>query len=394
MATRGSVRIATRASELARRQTGTVADRLADRNFEIELLEVETTGDRLSEELIQNLGKTGAFVRSLDEHVLEDNADLAVHSLKDVPTDQPEELVVAAIPEREQPNDVLLTPDGTSLESLPERAVVGTSSLRRNAQLNAQRGDLQVEALRGNVDTRVEKLLAPTLQAEHERLLEEASAEEGANTDEEPAPQVPDDDLEAELEGPAQEFFEELSELERRALGRDVETEYDAIVLAEAGLRRSGLATQLDYVELPTDTFVPSPGQGALAVVGHQPPDESGERSELASAVTALLDHPRSRIETTAERIVLEGVGGGCIAPIGVHGVVRGEYVHVDAQVLDVDGSETVDLSRDLPVDSYAEKARAFAETLVDRGAQELIERAKSAAPGADTRQLQREDEP
>ncbi|MFB6271021.1 MAG: hydroxymethylbilane synthase, partial [Halobacterium sp.] len=159
------IRLATRGSELALRQAGEVKSELEDHRHEVELVEVETTGDRVTDALIQDLGKTGAFVRALDEEVLEGNVDAAVHSMKDVPTDVPDDLVVAAVPRRGNPADVLVTPDGTPLEDLPAGSVVGTASLRRGAQIQAHRPDLEVEPVRGNVDTRVEKLLAPRLQA-------------------------------------------------------------------------------------------------------------------------------------------------------------------------------------------------------------------------------------
>jgi hydroxymethylbilane synthase len=156
MTTRGrTLRLATRGSDLALRQAATVREALSDRRHEVELVEVETTGDQVQDELIHRLGKTGAFVRSLDQRVLDGELDAAVHSMKDMPTEQPDELVVAGVPERAAAGDVLVTPDGSDLADLPEGATVGTSSLRRQAQLLATRPDLDVEPLRGNVDTRV-----------------------------------------------------------------------------------------------------------------------------------------------------------------------------------------------------------------------------------------------
>lgn len=126
----------------------------------------------MTDALISDLGKTGAFVRALDQEVMEGTVDAAVHSMKDVPTEVPEDLVVAAVPHRENPADVLVTPDGTDLEDLPAGSVVGTASLRRGAQVQAHRPGLDVEPIRGNVGTRVEKLLAPALHREHERRTE------------------------------------------------------------------------------------------------------------------------------------------------------------------------------------------------------------------------------
>ena len=371
MSTRGRhVRLATRGSELARRQATTVKERLEDRRFEVSLVEVETEGDRVRDELIHRLGKKGAFVRSLDERVLNGDLDAAVHSMKDMPTESPAELLVAGVPDRARPGDLLLTPEGTSLAELPGGATVGTSSLRRKAQLLATRSDLEVEPLRGNVDTRVEKLLAPHRQRDHQRRLEaeESEGEDGSDGDES------DSDDEGSEDGPtfertAQEYFEDLSPIERRALEREVDIEYDAIVLAAAGLDRMGLDGQVAGQELPPAEFVPSPGQGALAVTARE--------GELATAINDAIDHPRTRTETTVERVVLEELGGGCIAPIGVHAVIQGEYVHATVRVQDTAGTEEVSANRDLPVADHPAAARDLAADLRERGAAELIDAAR-----------------
>lgn len=129
MSTCGTLRLATRGSDLAQRQAAIVKEALEDRRYEVQLVEVETRGDQLRDELIHRLGKTGAFVRALDEEFLEDELDGAIHSMKDMPTEQPEELTVAGIPKRASPEDVLISPDGYDLETLPEAARVGTASL-------------------------------------------------------------------------------------------------------------------------------------------------------------------------------------------------------------------------------------------------------------------------
>jgi hydroxymethylbilane synthase len=344
-----TIRLATRGSDLALRQTQGVARALENRRRTVELLEVETTGDTVPDELIHRLGKTGAFVRSLDEKVLAGEADAAVHSMKDVPTEFPSDLVIAGVPERAAAGDVLLTPDGTTLEDLPDRATVGTGSLRRKAQLSATRPDLEVLPLRGNVDTRVEKLLAPRLQAEHERRLDAAESDDGFDR----SPEA---------------WFDALSEHERRALGRDVDTAFDAILLAEAGLDRIGLLESLQFERL-APAFVPAPGQGAIAVTARD--------DGLAETLQHELDHPRSRVETTVERTILGTLGGGCVAPIGVHAVIRGEYVHTRVRVLAQDGTEEIQATRDLPVEGHPEAARVLAEELAEKGAADLIERAK-----------------
>lgn len=354
------------------RQANEVTAALEDRRFDVDIEPVETEGDRVTDALIQDLGKTGAFVRALDERVLEGEVDAAVHSLKDVPTDSPEELVVAAVPRRTTPGDAFVTPEGTMLRDMPEGATVGTASLRRRAQVLNQRPDLTVEPIRGNVDTRLEKLLATSLQAEHERRTE--AEEEQRSAEHRDRKAAGDENINSRnhptFDQDIEEWFSSLSELERSAMERKVETEYDAVVLAQAGLERTGLARDVHYERLEETDHVPAPGQGALAVTMR-------EDSDLLEKVRQALDHPRSRIETTAERIILEGIGGGCIAPLGIYAVLQGDVVHTSVQVFDRDGEHSVSATRDLHVDTYADEAREFADALAEQGATELIEEAK-----------------
>ena len=369
MSVRGNqLRLATRGSELARWQASLIEEQLTQRRLSVECVEVETTGDQLRDELIHQLGTTGAFVRSLDQQVLDGDVDAAVHSMKDMPTDQPDDLVVAAVPERAAAGDVLLTPDGTELEALPAGATIGTSSLRRGAQLLAERPDLEIEPLRGNVDTRVEKLLAPSLQREHERRLEAEEGEEGAYD-------AANDHSSAEsaFDRSAGEWFDALSEIERQALGREVETEYDAICLAEAGLARSGLLRHLEYERLDPTRIVPAPAQGAIAVTAVD--------GEVAERINDIVDHPPTRIETTVERTVLAELGGGCVAPVGIHAKLQGQVLNTAVRVLSQDGTEQVRGTRELPVDTPVRAARDFAAHLADQGAAELIEQARRSDP-------------
>jgi hydroxymethylbilane synthase len=337
-----TVRLATRGSDLAMRQAAAVAEQLEDRHTEVELVEVETEGDRIRDELIHRLGKTGAFVRALDERVIEGEVDAAVHSMKDVPTDFPDELVVAGVPERAPANDVLLTPGGRGLDELPEGATVGTSSLRRQAQLLEARPDLDIQPLRGNVDTRVEKLLATSVGREHERRV---AAEEEEDPDE-------------TFDQSAEEWADSLSIIEQDAL-------------AEAGLERMGLLHHVPHERLDPNEFVPAPGQGAIAVTA---------LADDAASFREAVDHPRTRVETTVERTVLKELGGGCVAPLGVYATVRGEYVHVVARVLDRAGEETIRATRDLPANNHADAARDFAADIADRGGAELVAEARKTA--------------
>ncbi|MDB2224058.1 hydroxymethylbilane synthase [Halorubrum ezzemoulense] len=377
-----TLRLATRGSDLALRQAETVREALSSRRRDVELRQVETRGDQIPDELIHRLGKTGAFVRALDEEVLAGDADLAVHSLKDLPTEEMAELVVAGVPERAPSGDVVVQPEGLGIEDLRAGAVVGTGSLRRGAQIRAARPDLTVEPIRGNVDTRLEKLLAPGLQAEHERRLiasgEEnaltAEADEGGdeNADDTDDEDTDGDEVDEEFDETVEEWFDSLSDLERDAMERKVETEYDAVVLAEAGLRRSNLFYEVETTRLPREEYVPAAGQGAIAVTASDP--------DVIEAVRKAVDHPRTRVAVTVERTILGELNGGCVAPIGVSAMVQGEHVHVRARVLSTDGTEEVADTRDLPIRSHATAAAEFAADLADRGADELIAEAREEA--------------
>ncbi|MFC7071571.1 hydroxymethylbilane synthase [Halovenus rubra] len=353
-----TLRLATRGSELARWQAEYVKDQLASRRQPVELVTVETEGDQVRDELIHRLGTTGAFVRSLDKKVLSGELDAAVHSMKDMPTEQPDDLVVAGVPERGPVGDVLVTPDGTSLDDLPKGATIGTSSLRRRAQLLEYRPDLTIEGLRGNVDTRVEKLLAPTLQSEHQRRLDAWRNDEYTN---EKFDMSPD------------EWVESQTALEQAALDRSFDIEYDAICLAEAGLARSNLLAALDYQRLNPIEFVPAPAQGTVAVTALD--------DEIANHVHETLDHPPTRVETTVERTILSELGGGCVAPVGIFARLQGDVVATTVRVLAQDGTEEVADTAEIPVERHADAAANFAADLADRGAADLIEQARRDEP-------------
>ncbi len=290
------MKIGTRGSKLAHRQTDLVTDRLHD--VDVERVEVETSGDSWEGD-VDELGTQGVFVRELDVMVEDGRLDAAVHSMKDMPTERPPDVEVAAVLERETSYDALVTPDGSSVDDLEEDAVVGTSSARRRQQIQRYRGDVEVRSLRGNVPTRVEKV------------------EEGA---------------------------------------------YDAAVLSLAGLRR--LELNCEWSMLPPADFVPAANQGAVAVVAR---DESDAFERLYR-----LDDKRTRVETTAERVVLARVGGGCAVPLGVHSVLRGEEIEITAEAVTMEGQARVEMK--YPVESYVEGAEEVADELVDRGALELLE--------------------
>lgn len=195
------------------------------------------------------------------------------------------------------------------------------------------------------------------------------STPNGAGTTEtDENPEADDNAFEQSVE----EWFDSLTDLEREALGRKVEQAYDAIVLAESGLRRSDLLDVAGSSRLERSEFVPAPGQGTIAVTASDP--------TIVKTIHSEIDHPRTRVETTAERTVLGELGGGCVAPMGVYAVLKGDHVHLRTRVQSGDGSDEVADTRDLHVTDYASEAKAFAAELADRGAATLIAEAREEA--------------
>lgn len=331
--TADTMRLATRGSDLAMAQAEAIAQQIEAHRRDVELVEVTTTGDEIDDASIHELGTVGAFVRALDQQVLDETVEGAIHSMKDIPTEQPPSLVIAAIPSRGPTADVLVTPDGTSLDELPAGATVGTASLRRQAQLQRARDDLEVAPIRGNIDTRLVKLYGAALAEERE------------------------------IDGP--------SALLERAEARTPAEHYDGIVLAEAGLERSGLLDAVAFERLSVPTAA---GQGAIAVTTLD--DATG------AWLNDTIDDPRTRVETTVERRVLAALGGGCVAPIAVDALIQGEHVSVEAQVLSSDGSQVVEATDQLPVADHIEGAAAFADELIDAGAADLVAEARRDEPG------------
>lgn len=262
---RQRVVIGTRGSRLALWQTNHVADllRAAAPGLRVEIQTISTRGDRILDRPLAEIGGKGLFTEELERALRDRTIDLAVHSLKDLPVQDPDGLVIGAIPKRATPNDALIARDASSLDDLPRGAKVGTSSLRRKAQLLLKRPDLEVVDLRGNVETRIAKVL------------------------------------------------------ERN--------EIDAAVLACAGLERLGLGHLISQV-LPADVMLPAPGQGALGVQCRE------DDTELL-ALLEKLDHADTRAEVTAERALLDGLGGGCQAPIGALARANGAHLNVSCGV-------------------------------------------------------------
>ncbi|SMP50431.1 hydroxymethylbilane synthase [Desulfonatronum zhilinae] len=299
------ITIATRGSKLALWQAEHVKSRLLERypGLEVELLLIKTMGDKIQDVPLAKVGGKGLFVKEIEEALLDGRADLAVHSMKDVPAELPEGLVLGVIPERENMTDALLSVQYDGLDGLPEGARVGTSSLRRRCQLLALRPDLKILNLRGNLDTRVNKLLAG---------------------------------------------------------------DYDAIIVAQAGMNRLGLSVPKS-TPLGPPLFLPAVGQGALGL------EYAQDREDLVELL-GFLNHPDTHCCVRAERAFLATLEGGCQVPIG-------GYAHVSAPnritlrglVADVDGRTLIlEEATDKPRDAE-ELGRRVAQAILDRGGREIL---------------------
>ncbi|HXC30900.1 MAG TPA: hydroxymethylbilane synthase [Verrucomicrobiae bacterium] len=300
-----ALRIGTRGSALAMWQARSVAKALAtSMGSEPEIVIIKTSGDKFQQASFSQIGGKGVFIKELEDALLEGRIDLAVHSMKDVPTELPGGLTIAAIGKREDARDALLSASGAVLAALPQGARVGTSSLRRQAQLLHARRDLHVLELRGNVDTRVEKL--------------------------------------------------------RRG-------DYDAIVLAKAGLDRLGLSEKITEV-LSCDVSLPAAGQGAIGI-------ETRAADAETLRLLAALEDRESRSAVTAERAALAGLGGGCQVPIGAWGRIENGKLLLDVAVLSPDGAQRLWEKDSGTVEEAEALGRRIAKKLRDGGAASLLER-------------------
>ena len=291
--------IGSRGSQLALWQANWVKARLEELGSECRIEIIHTTGDKITGVALSKVGTKGLFTKEIEEALLNGSIDLAVHSLKDMPTDVPAGLTLAAIPVREDPRDAVV---GKKLADLPQGARVGTSSLRRSAQLRALRPDLQIEDIRGNVDTRLRKL------------------DEG---------------------------------------------QYEAIMLASAGLRRLGWHDRIAEL-LEPDVMCPAVGQGALAI---ETRDDGGKGFETCR----VLDNESTRIAVTAERAVLATLGGGCQVPIGAHATTDGE-VALRGVVISPDGSQIVRGSANGSLNDAGRLGRALGEQLLADGGRAILD--------------------
>jgi hydroxymethylbilane synthase len=305
MSTRPRLRLGTRGSPLARWQADHIAACLGTLGIDVEMIHITTQGDVKTGPLGQ-IGGQGLFTKELQRALLENRIDLAVHSLKDLPTEPVEGLALAAVPERESPGDVLVSIRFASVSALPLRARVGTGSLRRKAQLLHTRSDLVIEEIRGNVETRLRKL---------------------------------DDG------------------------------EYEAIVLAEAGLKRLGFTDRITQT-LPRELMLPAIGQGALGI-------EARCDDEATLALLAPLNDSATRHAVLAERSLLRTLRGGCLAPVGAWGRIDGSQLKLDAVVLSGDGQQRLLASGSDVPEADEVLGEKVAQQLLDQGAAELISQSR-----------------
>jgi len=305
------LRIGSRGSQLALWQANHVADLLRQRGHQVELETIKTTGDKITEVALAQVGTKGMFTKEIEEALDERRVDLAVHSLKDLPTELAQQFTLAAVMKRQDARDVFLSLDYERFLDLPQGARVGTSSLRRQAQLKAVRRDLQVFPLRGNVDTRLRKL---------------------------------------------------------------EEREYQAIILAAAGLNRLG-RTERVREAISVDIMCPAVGQGALGIECRSEDVETRQQLQF-------LDDATARRTTAAERALLRTLGGGCQVPIGAHAEIVDGTLRLTAIVARPDGSE---LLRDQQTGSEPEElGERVGRNLLQKGAEAILRDvycASAAAP-------------
>lgn len=299
-----SLIIATRESPLALWQAGHVQASLVALHpgLRVELLGMTTRGDQILDRALAKVGGKGLFIKELEVALLEGRAHAAVHSLKDVPMELGPEFRLAAVTQREDPRDAFVSNRYASLEELPAGAVVGTSSLRRELALRAHDPRLDIRPVRGNVGTR-------------------------------------------------------LAKLDRG--------EFDALIVAAAGLKRLGLAQRIRQI-LPVSKFLPAPGQGALGI-------EIAAGADAVAAAVAPLDHADTRAATAAERAVSRGLGGSCEVPLAAYAEIEGAKLRLRARVGNAARGQFVEAEADGPPAEAENIGAAVVAQLKQRGALRLL---------------------
>lgn len=305
------LRIATRGSALALWQSKYIQNLIENNTeVEVELQSMKTKGDVILDTPLAKIGGKGLFTKELEESMLRGESDLAVHSLKDVPVVFPKGLILTAISEREDVRDSFVSEKFASFNELPKGAKVGTTSLRRKMQLLIKRPDLKIISLRGNINTRLRKLK---------------------------------------------------------------ENEFDAIILASAGLKRLNLMENIKYfVPFSLDEMIPAMGQGALGI-------ECVDKSEVIE-ILKFINNENSVIATTIERDFVAKLNGGCQVPIGVNAEISGDIIKVRAIVGLPDGSEFIKEKREISKVDFKNFGTKLADEFISRGAIELLKRAEEMA--------------
>lgn len=301
-----NIRIGTRGSKLALWQAHWVESELVRLGHQVELIEISTTGDVTTQSLKQ-VGGQGVFTKEIQRALLSEDVDVAVHSLKDLPTQVVPGLTLAAVPQRETTADCIICREDETFESLPAGARIGTGSLRRASQLLAWRSDVEIKDIRGNVDSRLKKLRAG---------------------------------------------------------------EYDAILLAHAGLKRLELEDQISEI-LPEDRILPAIGQGALGL-------EVRTSDQATKEAFAALDHTASHLAVVAERTLLAELLAGCLAPVAALAKVEGDNLTLQARVMSRDGSRIIAAKVGGNAKSAKELGQQAAKQLLAEGAEELIALARA----------------
>lgn len=294
--------LGTRGSQLALWQAHWIKIRLEESGHQIEIKVIKTSGDKLSTASLAQSGMKGLFVKEIEEALLEGSVDLAVHSLKDLPLDQPEGLSIAAVPSREDARDALISRGGRNFMNLPPGSRIGTSSLRRRSQLLSLRADIDVVPVRGNVDTRLRKLSAG---------------------------------------------------------------EYDALVMAAAGVHRLGFEGQITEYLSPSQ-ICPAAGQGALAV------EIRAGNDEVARTVGPLNDE-NTHQAVRAERAALGRLGGGCQTPIAAYATIEGECIAIVGVVADPNGARIIRSSARGEKNNPEAIGIQLAEDLLHQGAKTIL---------------------
>lgn len=292
------IRVGTRESELALTQTRWVAEKIKQRfpDIDFEIVGIKTKGDVILDTRLDKIGGKGLFIKEIENALINGSIDIAVHSMKDMPAELTDKLTIAAVCKREDPRDVLVTTTGSSLEELPQGSVIGTSSVRREVQILNIRPDLRVKTLRGNVLTRIDKL-------------------------------------------------------------RD--NEYDAIVLAAAGLKRLGLHEYCSQY-LSIEEVIPAVGQGALAV-------EARSGDDIISFLLESVHCQQTALCVAAEREYLKRLNGGCSVPIAAHAVIRGNRMKLNGMFASEDRTVIYKACVEGPADDAASLGQKLAEMIIDQ---------------------------